>query len=168
MSDVDTAKEGPNAGGPAQAELPGVAPSQEPREAEEIQAEGVAPFTKTENFDCGECPGFCCTYKITEVGPTDQKRLARGLGITEREVEERYCRWENNAKLVLRQTPDPVLGVLSCIFLDKETRGCKVHGIRPRVCKSFPHEERCKWWDRWTEDYGRRVFIMEKMPGTLA
>lgn len=121
--------------------------------------------TKTENYDCGECPSYCCTYKITEVRPNDQRKLADGLGISESEVADRYLRKVNEAKWVLKQTPDAVLGIASCIFLDKATRRCKVHSFRPKVCRGFPHEERCKWYDRWTEESGRKVVIMSKMPG---
>lgn len=124
-----------------------------------------APATRTDAYDCGECPSYCCTYRITEVKPHDQRRLAKSFNLTEEEFGEKYCRWENPAKLVLKQTPDTVLGIASCVFLDKATRLCKVWDIRPKVCRNFPGHEKCKWWDRWTKESGRKVVIMKHMPG---
>lgn len=124
----------------------------------------MSEFTKTDSYDCGECLSFCCSYPVIQVRPFDQKRLAEGLGITEKQVEEEHCYWANNAKLCLKHAPDYTLGTTSCKFLDKDTRACTIHDIRPKVCRQFPSEGKCKWWDDWTAK-GRKVHLMKRLPG---
>lgn len=58
--------------------------------------------------------------------------LARELELSDEHFRSRYTRRFGRGGVVLRQKRNQ-----DCVFWD-ETRGCTVHALRPRQCRSYP------------------------------
>lgn len=97
-------------------------------------------------YNCVECPGYCCSvYGTVTLSKFDAKRLAKHLGVTVKRLLTKYTKkGEDGPSLI--QSKDPLMGK-SCVFLDKETRGCTVYHGRPNICRKFPYESHCGYWD---------------------
>jgi uncharacterized protein len=83
----------------------------------------------TAAIDCTKC-GNCCREALPALWPSDVKRLATGLNLTEEQVHQRYLEpgdqpdtFEFNAK--------------PCPFLADNK--CTVYEFRPDDCRSYPH-----------------------------
>lgn len=83
-------------------------------------------------FECTGC-GNCCTgsprdYWV-EVSKTEQRRIAKHLGITLRWLRRRY---------VLREADGDGLSMQSgaCVFLDGKR--CRIYPVRPQQCRGYP------------------------------
>ena len=97
-------------------------------------------------YDCSKCPAFCCAvYERVAVTDFDVKRLARHFKITVEVAKRRFTKM-NGDERVLRRRPDHLLGE-TCRFLDPETRGCTVYHARPDVCRGYPKQKRCVYYD---------------------
>jgi Fe-S-cluster containining protein len=86
-------------------------------------------------FSCRRC-SRCCRHEPGYVFLTreDLERLARGLGLPQSEVLERYCRvvrFGALRRISLRETL-----AFDCILWGEE--GCRVYRHRPLQCRSFP------------------------------
>ena len=44
------------------------------------------------NYDCGQCPGYCCSYPRIVVTDEDIKRLAKHLGLSTKKAQTRHTR----------------------------------------------------------------------------
>ena len=85
-----------------------------------------------DSLDCLKCPAFCCrTAGYVEVSRNDIRRLAKFLGLTTREFEERHI-VERNRKGSKRIKS----GFGTCQFLG-ENRRCTVYEARPRDCRGY-------------------------------
>jgi uncharacterized protein len=103
------------------------------------------PKTRT-NYDCTDCPAYCCSqYERVAVSNRDLKRLALHHALTLEEAAKRFTRMRGEER-VLRRSKDPLLGE-ACKFLDRETRGCTIYHSRPTVCREYPGEYRCVYYD---------------------
>ncbi|MEW6729837.1 MAG: YkgJ family cysteine cluster protein [Acidobacteriota bacterium] len=96
-------------------------------------------------FDCSVCPAYCCTYPQIGVTRTDVRRIAKHFDLDLEVAIRRFCR-EVDGKLVLRHREDPIFNT-ACRFLDRETRRCTIYEVRPKICRSFPEERRCGYYD---------------------
>ena len=97
-------------------------------------------------YDCAKCPAFCCSiYERVAVTKRDLTRLARHHGLTTDAASKRFTKAYGKER-VLRRKKDPVLGT-ACRFLDPETRGCTIYLARPTVCRDYPGELRCGYYD---------------------
>ena len=97
-------------------------------------------------FDCTKCPAFCCAvYERVTVTKRDINRLAKHFGVTVESAVRRFTKM-NGDERVLRRKPDPILDE-SCMFLDRETRGCSIYHARPAVCREYPDRTRCAYYD---------------------
>lgn len=97
-------------------------------------------------YDCAKCPAYCCSmYERVAVSKRDLHRLARHHGLTADQAAKRFTKRYGEER-VLRRKKDPVLGK-SCRFLDPETRGCTIYLARPTVCRQYPGETRCGYYD---------------------
>ncbi|MFA6935597.1 MAG: YkgJ family cysteine cluster protein [Sphaerochaetaceae bacterium] len=86
-------------------------------------------------FQCQGC-SYCCAVEpgFVFLSRQDVKALADHLGITERQVLEKYCRvasLNNKTAFSLNETES-----YDCIFL-KDKR-CSVYEARPTQCRTYP------------------------------
>jgi Fe-S-cluster containining protein len=97
-------------------------------------------------YDCLNCPSYCCTYPRIPVTKRDRQRLARHLGVTEQEAEERFTKpgWTARERVMRHQT-DEIFGS-ACRFLDLDSRLCTVHEARPSVCRGHPDGKTCGYY----------------------
>lgn len=98
-------------------------------------------------YDCSRCPGYCCSYPLIEVGKRDIQRLAKHFGISVRQAETRYTRYDKGEKVrALRRQEDPHFGRI-CKLFDTRKRQCSVYAARPGVCRDYPEGKRCGYYD---------------------
>lgn len=98
-------------------------------------------------YDCLKCVAYCCTYTHIPTTKSDIKRLAKHYEITEEQAKRRYTKkGDEDTPRVLRHTEDEHF-VSSCMFLDKDTRNCTIYEARPKICRDFPTQNRCGYYD---------------------
>jgi Fe-S-cluster containining protein len=97
-------------------------------------------------YDCGNCPGYCCTYPRIEVKRRDVARLAKHFGISVEAVKRRFTKAGfEPGEVILRHRKDEVYGS-ACRFLDVDTRLCTVHAARPDICREHPGGSTCAYY----------------------
>jgi Fe-S-cluster containining protein len=98
-------------------------------------------------YNCSRCPAYCCSYPRIPVKLADVKRLARHFGLTTEAAARKFTRrGEEEGEIILRQQPDETYGSV-CRFLDLETRRCTVYEVRPGICREYPGNRRCGYYD---------------------
>jgi Fe-S-cluster containining protein len=100
-------------------------------------------------YNCSNCPAYCCTYDFIEVTAADLARLARAFDLPQAEAERRFTKRERvdgREVRVMRHQRDEIFGT-ACRFLDLETRGCTIYESRPAICRSYPGTGRCGFYD---------------------
>jgi Fe-S-cluster containining protein len=107
-------------------------------------------------FSCREC-GKCCGGEPGDiwVTPDETKNIAEFLKITEREFAEKYLRGAAGRVSI----KDVAEKNYDCIFLDSETRHCKIYSVRPRQCSLFP------FWRSMLEDKEEWDYYSARCPG---
>lgn len=101
---------------------------------------------KLPNYDCTKCLAYCCSvYERVQVSKRDAHRLARYFNTDYDTAIRRFTVPYENER-VLRRKADPVLGK-ACKFLDPKTRGCTIYEARPAVCREYPVQTRCAYYD---------------------
>ncbi|MGE0314899.1 MAG: YkgJ family cysteine cluster protein [Lautropia sp.] len=99
-------------------------------------------------YDCSQCPGYCCSYPRIEVKDKDLKRLARHFGIdieaAERKFTRRY-RDDDVDERILRHQKDDVYETI-CRFFDTDARRCTIYEARPDVCREYPDGKTCGYY----------------------
>jgi uncharacterized protein len=98
------------------------------------------------SYDCNKCPAYCCSYPIIPLTKRDVARLAKHFAITLEKAEQRFTKKAYGHDRVVRRKSDPIFGK-ACRFLDIETRRCTVYEARPEVCRRFPGQKRCGYYD---------------------
>jgi uncharacterized protein len=98
------------------------------------------------SYDCLKCPAYCCSYPIIALTKRDVARLAKHFAITRENAEKRFTKKAYGHERVMRRKSDPIFGK-ACRFLEAETRRCAVYEARPEVCRHFPGEKRCGYYD---------------------
>jgi len=99
------------------------------------------------NYDCSECPSYCCSYPIIPVTQADVRRIAAAQGISPQEAKERYTEPEGKRGRKLKHRRDARFKASACIFLDPRTRMCTIYRDRPGICEDHPGDD-CEWYDR--------------------
>ena len=81
-------------------------------------------------IDCTACANCC---RVTEVGITekDVERLAKFVGVSEREFMEQFTALDDTSALILKRNE------AGCVFLEGNL--CSVYEARPQNCANFPH-----------------------------
>ena len=115
----------------------------------------AAPPKLRLKYDCSKCPAYCCSYERIDVSRFDLLRLARFYGITHEKAEKKFTKVREGDR-VLRHQRDAIYGSV-CQFLDPKTRRCTIYAARPAVCRSYPEENRCGYyeflsWEREHQD----------------
>lgn len=105
------------------------------------------PIPVRASYSCAKCPAYCCSYPEIEVTPRDLERLARHFGLSYREAEERYTKADAKEKArLLRHRKDTIFDSV-CVFLDQDKRRCAVYDVRPAVCREYPDNAHCGYYD---------------------
>lgn len=98
-------------------------------------------------YDCGKCPGFCCTYPQTPVTAKDLRHIARHLHIDVETARRRFTKNSPNpGERVLKHRRDNAF-LTACRFLDSDTRRCTIYEARPTACREYPGAPRCGYYD---------------------
>ncbi len=98
-------------------------------------------------YDCDKCPAYCCSSDLIVVTRRDMKRLAKAFNISVERAERRFTKkGKKPGERVLRHQEDEHFGSI-CHNLDTETRRCTIYDARPEVCRDFPGEGRCGYYD---------------------
>ncbi len=99
-----------------------------------------------QKYDCLNCPGYCCSYPLIILKKKDVERLAKGHDISFEEAEKKFTRKAEGYKRVMRRKADEHFGKI-CRFFDTKKRRCTIYSFRPSVCREFPGENRCGYYD---------------------
>jgi uncharacterized protein len=90
-------------------------------------------------IDCRKC-AECCRVTEVQLVERDVAKLARFLGISEREFMEKHTTLDDNGAAILVRVKSANGGSkdgLACEFLDGND--CTVYEARPANCERFPH-----------------------------
>lgn len=99
-------------------------------------------------YDCGRCPGYCCSYPRITVTEFDIERLAHHFGVSAAVARKRYTYRYRTRELdeqLLRHRKDDVYASV-CRFLDPQARRCTVYAARPSVCRIYPDARDCGYF----------------------
>lgn len=99
------------------------------------------------HYNCLKCVAYCCTYKLIPATPSDIARLGRRFDLGPREAKKKFTKkGDKEFPVVLRHQEDEHFGT-ACMFLDQKTRQCTVYESRPRICRDFPTQSRCGYYE---------------------
>lgn len=96
-------------------------------------------------YDCGKCPGYCCSYPVIQVTKRDAERIAKHFGMTLAQAERRFFRADHGFKRLMKRQPYEHFGRI-CQFFDPDERNCTIYEARPSTCRTFPGNS-CGYWD---------------------
>ena len=105
-------------------------------------------ITRKPRYDCSKCPGYCCSYSRIAVTDTDIERLARHFGLSPAVARRRFTYRYRTRELdeqLLRHKKDHVYAS-TCRFFDQDLRRCTVYEARPAVCRAYPEDQDCGYW----------------------
>jgi uncharacterized protein len=108
-----------------------------------IPLKSDAPKVK---YDCGQCPGYCCSYDRIEVNAADVKRLAKHFDLTPEQAQRKFTRLWQPGERILKHQKDEVYGTI-CRFFDTDERRCTIYHARPGVCHEYPDGNKCGYFD---------------------
>ncbi len=98
------------------------------------------------SYNCLKCPGYFCSYPVIAVTKKDVKRLAAHHDMTPRKAEKKFTHSGHGYKRILRRQDDPHFGRI-CTFFDTEARRCTIYEARPAICREFPNEKKCGYYE---------------------
>ena len=97
-------------------------------------------------YDCGQCPGYCCSYPRIEVKDSDIERLAKHFGIDFSKAKRKFTKLYEPGERILKHKADTVYATI-CSFFDQDERRCTVYKARPDVCRAYPAGKTCGYYD---------------------
>jgi uncharacterized protein len=98
-------------------------------------------------YCCDRCPSYCCSYPRIPIQDSDVQRLALYLNLPPEIVARKFTKKsEEPGETVLRHQPDQIYGTI-CKFMNRETRRCTVYEARPEICRDYPGNSRCGYYD---------------------
>ncbi len=98
------------------------------------------------DYDCLKCPGYCCSYPLIGLTKRDVERLAKHHGLSFEQARSEFTKEAHGRKYVMLRQKDDHYGKI-CRFFDTEARRCTIYKARPKVCRDFPNENRCGYYD---------------------
>ena len=114
-------------------------------------SEGNAQVARS-YYDCGKCPGYCCSYPNIPIENGDLERLAQHLGLSLDQARKRLTKLgkagpnDKTRPTVLRHQHDEYFGTI-CKLFDAEKRRCTVYEARPEICRDYPGRPRCGYYE---------------------
>ena len=104
------------------------------------------PAAPRKLYDCSKCPGYCCSYPLIPLDRRDVERLARHFELSFDVAKKKFTveRW--GRKYSMRRKADKHFGRI-CQFFDTEKRRCTIYAARPAICRSFPGDGHCGYYD---------------------
>jgi len=97
-------------------------------------------------YDCLKCPGYCCSYPVIEVKKRDAERIAKHFGVPLDVAEKKYFKSAHGYDRVMRRKADQHFGKI-CQFFDTDARRCTIYHARPSICRTFPGDGHCGYYD---------------------
>jgi Fe-S-cluster containining protein len=98
-------------------------------------------------YNCLKCPAYCCSYDRIIVSDADIRRLGNHFGLTEAQARKKFTKkGTEKGEKILRHKKDEHFGTI-CQFVDPDTRRCTIYSARPRICREFPGDGRCGYYD---------------------
>lgn len=97
-------------------------------------------------YNCKKCPGYCCSYPLIALNKRDVERLAKFHDLSFDEARKKFTKQAYGSKYVMRRKADPHYGKI-CRFFDTDERRCTIYKARPAICRSFPGDGRCGYYD---------------------
>lgn len=99
------------------------------------------------HYDCVKCTAYCCTYTHIPVNKSDIKRLAKYHDISVQKAEKKFTKkGDKENPRVIRHSDDEHFGS-ACMFLDQKTRNCTIYEGRMKICREFPTQSRCGYYE---------------------
>jgi len=81
-------------------------------------------------IDCTQCAN-CCRVPEVEITAKDVEKLAKFVGMSEREFMEQFTALDAEGATILKKNEN------GCVFLEGNL--CSVYEARPQNCANFPH-----------------------------
>ena len=98
-------------------------------------------------YDCLNCPAYCCSYAHIPVTDKDITRLAKHFDLDFDKARRKFTKYgDDESPRVLRHQEDEHFDTI-CRFIDTETRNCTIYEARPEICRTFPTQSRCGYYD---------------------
>lgn len=97
-------------------------------------------------YDCSKCPGYCCSYPLIALDKRDVERLAKHHGMSFEAARKAFTKKAHGRQYAMRRKKDEHFGKI-CRFFDSKERRCTIYAARPAVCRSFPGEGRCGYYE---------------------
>lgn len=97
-------------------------------------------------YDCSKCPGYCCSYPLIALDKRDVERLAKHHGMSFEAARKAFTKKAHGRQYAMRRKKDEHFGKI-CRFFDTKERRCTIYAARPAVCRSFPGEGRCGYYE---------------------
>jgi len=97
-------------------------------------------------YNCLNCPGYCCSYPVIALNKRDVDRLAKYFDLSPKSAQKKFTREAHGHKYVMRRKADKHYGRI-CQFFDTKKRQCTVYHARPAACRAYPGSGRCGYYD---------------------
>lgn len=97
-------------------------------------------------YDCSKCPGYCCSYPLIALDKRDVERLAKHHGMSFEAARKAFTKKAHGRQYAMRRKKDEHFGKI-CRFFDTKERRCTIYAARPAVCRSFPGDGRCGYYE---------------------
>jgi uncharacterized protein len=81
-------------------------------------------------IDCTQCAN-CCRVSEISINQRDVEKLAKFIGVTEREFDQQFTALDGAGAKILKRNES------GCVFLEGNL--CSVYEARPQNCANFPH-----------------------------
>lgn len=97
-------------------------------------------------YNCLNCPGYCCSYPVIALNKRDIERLAKYFDLKYDAAKKRFTRSAHGHKYIMRRKPDKHYRRI-CQFFDTKKRCCTIYEARPAACRAYPGSGRCGYYD---------------------
>ncbi len=102
---------------------------------------------KAQKYDCLACAAYCCSYTHIAATDRDIARLAKHFNLSEEQARKKFTKkGDKETPRVLRHQSDEHFETI-CMFIDTDTRNCTIYEARPKICREFPTQKRCGYYD---------------------
>jgi Fe-S-cluster containining protein len=100
---------------------------------------------KKDQFDCRQCPGWCCSYERIRVTSDDIALLAAHFECRPGDIKK-HSLDRIDGEWFLRHRKDDIYKSI-CVYFDRDKRRCGIYEVRPDVCHKFPWGRTCGYFD---------------------